>query len=461
MKEAETIAAIATSVGEASIGIVRISGPASIKIARAVFRNFKNEEVSSFLERKLTYGVIIDPSTSEIVDEVLLVYMPAPHSYTCEDVVEFQTHGGAAVLRKVMRLVLVEGARLANPGEFTQKAFLNGRIDLSQAEAVMDIIRAKSDAALKIATRKLSGDLSKKILSLRKILLDILAGVEAAIDYPEEDMPLIDPVFVLQQLQDVRTEIHTILATAQTGKILRDGLRTVIIGRPNVGKSSLLNALLKEERALVTDVPGTTRDSIEEFLNIRGIPLRIVDTAGLRETADKIEKMGIQRARESIDSAGLVLFLLDASEQLTDEDVNILVSLPSVPVIVVVNKTDLPIRLNFAQLQEHCSNSKVVTVSAKDRTGFAELEDAVEQMVYSGVAHVSEAICVDNIRHEESLYLADSYIESAIESLGAGMPTECMVIDVRLAMEAMGQITGETVSDEIVKEIFARFCLGK
>ena len=461
MKDAETIAAIATSVGEASIGIVRISGPASVKIARAVFRNFKNEEVSAFTERKLMYGMIVDPSTSDIVDEVLVVYMPAPHSYTCEDIVEFQTHGGSAVLRKVLRLVLVEGARLANPGEFTQKAFLNGRIDLSQAEAVMDIIRAKSDEALKIATKKLSGELSKKILSLRKILLDILAEVEAAIDYPEEDMPLIDPVVALQKLQDVRKSIRNLLSTAHTGKILRDGLRTVIIGRPNVGKSSLLNALLQEERALVTDVPGTTRDSIEEYLNIRGIPLKIIDTAGLRETADKIEKLGIQRAREYIDTAGLVLFLLDASEPFTDEDLKILESLPAVPVILVVNKTDLPIRLDYKKLLQHCADSKVVTVSAKERTGFVELEEAVEQLVYSGLAHVSEAICVDNIRHEESLALAKGHIESSIEALGAGMPLECMVIDVRLAMEALGQITGETVSDEIVKEIFARFCLGK
>jgi len=459
--KAETIAAIATSVGEASIGIIRISGPASVKIARAVFRNFNGEQVSEFIDRKLMYGRIVDPVSEAVIDEALVVYMEAPHSYTCEDVIELQTHGGTAVLRKILRIVLNSGARLASPGEFTQRAFLNGRIDLSQAEAVMDIIRAKTDASVKMAAGQLSGALSEKINSLRKLLLDMLAEVEAAMDYPEEDIPAVDPVRIIQRIKLACQTLCEILATAKVGKVFRDGLCTVIVGRPNVGKSSLLNVLLGEERALVTEVPGTTRDSIEEFLNLRGIPLKIVDTAGLRETGDRIEQMGMQRARDFLASAGLVLFLIDASEPLTSDDFLILSSLPDVPVIVVVNKTDLPYGLDIEALSEKFAQYSLVTISAKERKGFVELEDAVEKIVYFGEAHLSEATCVDNIRHEESLILGRDHLDAAIAALQEGLSLDCMVIDVRLAVEALGQITGESVSDEVVKEIFAKFCLGK
>ena len=459
--ETETIAAIATAIGEASIGIVRLSGPASVKIARTVFRNFRNESVNTFSPRRLEYGRIVDPKSGEPVDEVLCVYMPAPHSYTCDDVVEFQTHGGTAVLRRVLDLLLRMGARLARPGEFTERAFINGRIDLSQAEAVMDIIRAKNDSALQNATAQLSGALSRQIAEIRRILLDFLAQAEAALDYPEEDIDILTVPSAVVVIQAAEQEIGALLATATTGKILRDGLRTVIVGRPNVGKSSLLNALLGENRALVTEIPGTTRDSIEEYLDIRGIPLQIVDTAGLRRSEDRIEQLGIQRTREFLATASLVLFLLDASQPLTPEDVEIFRSLPPVPVIIVVNKIDLPQLMDSAEWQRLAGEYTVVTLSAKDRTGFEELEQAIERLVLAGAAMNTEMVFLSNSRHFESLDRAGTHLRSALQALHEGLPLDCATIDLRSALEALGQITGETVADEVVREIFAKFCLGK
>lgn len=459
--ETETIAAIATAIGEASIGIVRISGPASVKIARTVFRNFRNESVEAFVPRRLEYGKMIDPQSGEPVDEVLCVYMPAPHSYTCDDVVEFQTHGGTAVLRRVLGLLLRMGARLARPGEFTERAFLNGRIDLSQAEAVMDIIRAKNDSALQNATAQLSGALSLRIAEIRRKMLDFLAQAEAALDYPEEDIDVLSIPSATAAIQEATQEIDALLATATRGKILREGLRTVIVGRPNVGKSSLLNALLGENRALVTEIPGTTRDSIEEYLDIRGIPLRIVDTAGLRRSEDRIEQLGIQRTREFLATASLVLFLLDASQPLTPEDVEIFQSLPRVPVIIVMNKIDLPQLMDSAEWQRLSGEYAVVTLSARDRTGFEELEEAIEKLVLAGAAGNTEMVFLSNSRHYESMERAGTHLRSALQALREGLPLDCATIDLRSALEALGQITGETVSDEVVREIFAKFCLGK
>ena len=459
--ETETIAAIATAVGEAGIGIVRVSGPASVKIARAVFCSVNNKPVENFIARRMLYGKIVDTETGEPIDEALCVYMQAPHSYTCEDVFEFQLHGGTTVVRRVLELLLKEGARLARPGEFTERAYLNGRIDLSQAEAVMDIIQAKTEAALKNAASQLSGNLSVRISEIRKTLLNFLVHVEANLDYPEENIAVFDAEVMQKTLLDALHSVDSLLATAQKGKILREGLRTVIVGRPNVGKSSLLNALLGENRALVTEFPGTTRDSIEEYLNLRGIPLRIVDTAGLRESDDLIEQLGMQRTKDFLASAALILFLVDASQPLTAEDDAIFRSLPPVPVILVVNKIDLPQLSDSEAWAQRVGSHRVVSLSAKERTGFDDLEQAIEQLVFQGAAQNSEPVFINNSRHVESLNLAREQLASSLSALQEGLPVDCAIIDLRAVLESLGQITGETVSDEVVREIFAKFCLGK
>ena len=460
MDSQDTIAAIATAVGDAGIGIVRVSGPAAAEIARAVFRRPGGAPPLNLPPRRLLYGRVIDPADGAAVDEALLAFMPGPHSFTCEDVAEFQIHGGARVLQRLLGIILTQGARLALPGEFTQRAFLNGRIDLPQAEAVMDLIRAKTDASLKLAMNHLAGDLSQRIAAIRRQLLDFLAGVEAALDYPEEDVPVLDVQTGIAVLSALARQLDGLLASAGTGRILRDGLQTVIVGRPNVGKSSLLNAFLGVERALVTEVPGTTRDSIEEFVNLRDIPLRIIDTAGLRETADRVEQLGIQRTRAIIDSAALVLYLLDASEPFCQADYELIAELPPAALILVVNKTDLPVRLDLATVSLSRKVDAIVHISAKEKTGLDELAAAVAALVYGGKMQ-AEAVFLSNVRHEEQLRQARGHLTAALAALAAGLAVDCAVIDIRLALEALGQITGESVSDEVVREIFAKFCLGK
>lgn len=459
--KADTIAAIATSVGHAGIGIVRVSGPASSEIARTVFRTREQKAVVSFEPRKMVFGFIVDPSTNQKIDEALCVYMPGPHSYTCEDVIEFQTHGGSFILRKVLQVVLGQGARMALPGEFTQRAFLNGRLDLLQAEAVMSVIQARTEAALRNSTIQMSGELSRRIGLYRQELLNELAQIEASLDYPEDDIaaPDVEPFKGL--LERIVLDFDRLLKSAHAGKILREGLRTIIIGRPNVGKSTLLNALLGEERALVTDVPGTTRDTIEEFINVRGIPLQIIDTAGLRDSTDQIELLGMQRTRDIMAAAGLVLLLIDASEPIGEADWAILNSVPAIPVIIVVNKSDLPQLADLTQWRAVSQRYPVVCLSAKEKTGLVELEQLIEQTVFSEAAHLSIDGCLDNSRQIECLSLAKQHLLAATGAMDVGLPLDCVAIDLRAAILALGQITGETVSDEVVREIFAKFCLGK
>lgn len=461
MFHVDTIAAISTSVGQAGIGIIRLSGPASVKIARAVFRSFRKEPIDKFTPRKLTYGIVVDPTSGEKIDEALFVYMPKPHSYTCEDVVEIQTHGSVVVLRQVLLTILQEGARLAEPGEFTQRAFLNGRIDLIQAEAVMGVIQSKTVAALRVANEQLNGTLSKCISDIRVELLDLVARIEAALDYPDEEIETLSLPWIEKKLVIAFDLVKSLLSNAKMGKIYREGVLTVIVGRPNVGKSTLLNALLGEDRALVSPIPGTTRDTIEEFVNLQGIPLRIVDTAGLRETTDQIEKLGINRTREHIQSAGLVLYLLDASEFGIEDDLELLRRMPDIPIIIVVNKMDLPQLYNLEKRKELIEAYPMVPISAKDKTGFDLLQKTIEKMIFSEEVHLSQSVCIDNVRHVASLLKAQHSLDSAIVALQKGFPVDCILIDVRSVLLSLGQITGESVSDEVVREIFSKFCLGK
>lgn len=457
----ETIAAIATAFGEAGIGIIRVSGPKAYQIISAIFRRKSGSQLKNVVPRLMNYGYIEDPSSKEKIDEVLLVFMPGPYSYTGEDVVEIHAHGSSAALRRILFSVLQTGIRPAQPGEFTQRAFLNGRIDLVQAESVMDIIRAKSDSALKIATSNLGGALSGVMESVRVKLLSAIAELEVTIDFPDEDIASVRAIELKEKLTAIKQESVRLLDTSHTGRIFREGIRTVIAGRPNVGKSSLLNALLGQKRALVTPIPGTTRDSIEEYINIGGISLCLIDTAGIRETNDEIEQMGVERTKEYLSMAELVLMVLDSAEDLTSEDKAIITSLTDTPLVFVINKSDLPKRLNEAELFLLSGNHPVVRISATEQQGLDLLGRTISEAVLSGGVNPGEAVIISNERHASLLRTVVEMIDSVVTGLEQGVPAECLLIDLRLALDAAGSITGHCINDDIVDEIFSKFCLGK
>lgn len=461
MDQEETISAVATSLGEGGIGIIRLSGQNAIAVAEKIFVGINNKKAAEVKNFQAAYGNIIDPDSGDRVDEILLLVMRAPKSYTREDVVEIHCHGGALPLRRILDLTLKYGARLAEPGEFTKRAFLNGRLDLTQAEAVIDIIRSKTDSSLKMAVGQLSGSLSNKIKELRAQVLGMIAHLEAAIDFPEEDIEDLAVEEVSRRVKVAIAEVDKLLATAQTGKILREGLSTVIIGKPNVGKSSLLNALLREKRAIVTDIPGTTRDIIEEYVNIGGIPLKIVDTAGIRETADLVEKIGVERAREFVAKADLILLLLDASQRLSQEDTEVLSMLDGRQAIVLINKSDLPQLLEVEQLAKYVSDKKILKISVAENTGLIDVEQAIVDMVYSGQVQQGEGALVNNARQSSILEQARAQLFEVVISAEAGMPPDCLSIDLRGAWEKLGEVTGDTVGEDIIHEIFTQFCIGK
>jgi tRNA modification GTPase len=459
--EEETISAVATAAGEGAIGIIRMSGSKAITIVDKIFRGKTVNKASDSESQKMTYGHIVDPESQKTVDEVLVLIMRSPKSYTREDVVEIHCHGGVVPLKKILELTIRYGAVLAEPGEFTKRAFLNGRLDLSQAEAVIDIIRSKTDASLRMALGHLAGALSEKIRILRDEILGMIANLEATIDFPEEDIEELTAQEVKTAVLAVLTEIDYLLATKETGRILREGLETVIIGKPNVGKSSLLNALLKEKRAIVTDVPGTTRDIIEEFVNIRGIPLKIVDTAGIRETADIVEKIGVEKAREYIATADLILVLLDSSLPLSAEDREVLELLPGREAIVLINKSDLPTLLNMDEVYTYVSDQKVIRISVMENSGLIELEQIIFDMVYGGHVQQKEGAFINNVRQANLLEQAKSHLEAVLLTIHDGMPADCIVVDLRDSWEKLGEITGDTVGGDIIDQIFTKFCIGK
>lgn len=455
----DTISAVATALGEGGIGIIRMSGSQAIAIAETIFRGVNGKKASQIKSYQAAYGRIVD--TENIIDEVLVLVMRAPRSYTREDVVEIHCHGGAIPIRKILDLTLRHGARLAEPGEFTKRAFLNGRLDLTQAEAVIDIIRSKTDSSLKMAVGQLSGMLSGKIRGLRHDILKMVAHLEASIDFPEEDIEEMAIDEVVKQVKHTITQIDELLATVQTGKVLREGLATVIIGKPNVGKSSLLNALLKEKRAIVTDIPGTTRDIIEEYVNLKGVPLKIVDTAGIRETSDIVEKIGVERAREFVGKADLILVLLDASQELTEEDSQVLNMLTGRQAIVLINKTDLPQVLDIDKVLALIPGKKVIKTAVAEGIGLDELEQSIVEMVYSGQVQQAEGAIVNNVRQANLIEQAGKHLNDVLNTAAAGMPPDCLVIDLRVAWEKLGEVTGDTVGEDIINQIFTQFCIGK
>lgn len=459
MIQGDTISAVATAIGEGGIGIIRMSGKDSLHIGNRIFEGFKGRQVHDMASHTAAFGRIIDPDNKRPIDEVLVLVMKSPRSYTKEDVVEIHCHGGPVPLRRILELTLREGARLAESGEFTKRAFLNGRLDLSQAEAVIDIIQAKTDASLDLAMNHLHGEIATFISRLRNSILEMIAPLEAAIDFPEEDIEEITAEQVDGHLMTLIQELDQVIDTAYQGRILRDGLKTVIIGKPNVGKSSLLNALLKENRAIVTDIPGTTRDTIEEFVNIGGIPLRIIDTAGIRDTNDQVERIGVDRSKELAEKADLILLLLDASLPLSDEDRQVLSLLNKQPVFILVNKTDLPQVLNIDDLEKYSTKVPVMRISVQDGTGIDGLISAIREMVYSGGA-VTRTV-VSNVRHIHLLRQAAGRLIEARSAIAASLPPDCIVVDLRAAWEILGEINGQTAGEELLEQIFSRFCIGK
>lgn len=454
----DTIAAVATAMGEGGIGIVRISGDKALSILEKVFCSVKNRPTEN---RKLTYGFVTDNFTGEKIDEVMAVYMKAPHSYTAEDVVEIQCHGSIVSLRKILALVLKNGARLAEPGEFTKRAFLNGRLDLSQAEAVIDLVRAKSDKTFDVALSQLEGSFSKKIKEIRSDLVDILVNITVNIDYPDEDIEVITYENLISGLGNVKAKVDSLLATADTGRILREGLNIAIIGKPNVGKSSLMNTLLRETRAIVTEIPGTTRDTIEEALTIRNIPVKLTDTAGIRHTDDVIEKIGIEKSKESFNKADLVIFMVDNSRPLDDEDREIIEYIGDRKVLAVINKTDLENRLDISEIKRKLPNGIFIETSMAREDGISRIEDEIENLVYGGKVKQNDSMMVTNVRHKALLEEASYALRDAASMAGAGEALEFLEIDVNRAYEALGEIIGEAVNEDIINEVFARFCLGK
>lgn len=449
-------------MGEGAIAIVRLSGDEAIQIADRVFSSPSGKQLIKEASHTIHYGHLTNPATGETVEEVMVSIMKAPKTFTREDVVEINCHGGLVAVNRVLGLVLKEGARLAEPGEFTKRAFLNGRVDLSQAEAVMDLIRAKTDRAMNVALNQMDGKLSRLITSLRQALLETLAQVEVNIDYPEyDDVEEVTIPLMIEKGTWVRTEIDRLLRTSSQGKILREGLSTVIIGRPNVGKSSLLNSLVQENKAIVTDIAGTTRDIIEEYVNVRGVPLRLVDTAGIRETEDIVERIGVERSRQVLKEADLILFVLNGSEPLSVEDERLFDAVAGMDTITVINKTDLPQKIDMEKVKEFVGNGKVVTTSLLQDEGVDELEDAIAGLFFEGSLESGDLTYVSNARHIALLHNARATIEDAIGAAEAGVPVDMIQIDVIRTWEILGEIIGDTVQESLINQLFSQFCLGK
>ncbi|MEI5908398.1 tRNA uridine-5-carboxymethylaminomethyl(34) synthesis GTPase MnmE [Bacillus spongiae] len=460
--EFDTIAAISTPMGEGAIAIVRLSGEEAFEIADKIFKKPNGDKLTSLPSHTIHYGHIVDPTENKIIEEVMVSIMRGPKTFTREDVVEINCHGGMVSVNRVLQVILTNGARLAEPGEFTKRAFLNGRIDLSQAEAVMDLIRAKTDRAMNVAINQMEGRLSRLIQKLRQDILETLAHVEVNIDYPEyDDVEEMTHTILLQKSRLVKEEIERLLRTSEQGKILREGLSTVIIGRPNVGKSSLLNSLVQENKAIVTDIPGTTRDVIEEYVNVRGVPLRLVDTAGIRETEDIVEKIGVERSRQVLKEADLILLVLNYADELTEEDENLFKAVEGMDVIVIINKTDLPQKINLDKVEKLASQHKLVTTSLLQDKGVDELEESIASLFFKGKLDASDITYVSNSRHISLLHQAKKSIEDAINNVEMGIPIDIAQIDLTRTWELLGEIIGESVHESLIDQLFSQFCLGK
>jgi tRNA modification GTPase len=454
----DTIAAIATPLGESGIGVIRISGSKAYDVGDAIFKSKSSLPLAQRRDRSIQYGLIVDDD-GKAVDEVILLIMKGPRSYTAEDVLEIQCHGGRQSLSEILGLVLRHGARLANPGEFTQRAFVNGRLDLAQAEAVMDVIQAKSAQGLTSAVSQLEGRLSRVVGDMRLHLTDFITRLEVTVDYPEEDLEEIEVPDIAGAIRDMERRLDDMLAESKSGRMMRDGVMAAIAGTPNAGKSSLLNRFLETERAIVTDVPGTTRDVIEEWITIQGVPICLVDTAGIRSTDDTVEQIGVRRAKEYMDRADIILVVVDQSRPLQEEDRQILETARGRQALIVLNKEDLQPAFETEELQSY--GLPLLSISASTGAGMGELKDAMLSLALQQGLTTAQSALLANTRHIELVRQSREALQRALDTIEAGMPVDCAIVDIREAWELLGSITGDTVHDDIIEEIFSRFCLGK
>lgn len=458
--ELDTIASISTPMGEGAIAIVRLSGSDAVSIADKLYKG--KYQLNDVASHTINYGHIIDPASKEVVEEVMVAVMRAPRTYTREDIVEINCHGGIMTVNRVLELALTNGAKLAEPGEFTKRAFLNGRIDLSQAEATMDFIRSKTDRASRVAMQQIEGRLSVLIKGLRQSILEILAQVEVNIDYPEyDDVEEATNTFLMEEARKIEGSITNLLQTANQGKILREGLSTVIVGKPNVGKSSMLNNLIQDNKAIVTEIAGTTRDVLEEYVNVRGVPLRLVDTAGIRETEDIVEKIGVERSREALKKADLILYVLNNNEILTEEDYKLAEIIKNEDVIVIINKTDLENKLDLEEVKTMIGNAPIVKTSMLSQQGIEELEEQIRTLFFAGEVSNQDMTYVSNARHISLLKSAKTSIGDAISAAELGVPIDMIQIDLIKTWELLGEVIGESVDDGLIDQLFSQFCLGK
>jgi tRNA modification GTPase len=457
--ETDTIAAMVTPLGEGGVAVIRVSGPAALSIADQVYQG--KVKLTDVPTHTVHYGHIHHPQTHERIDEVLVTVMRSPRTFTREDVVEIGCHGGMIPVQATLAALLTAGARLAEPGEFTKRAFLNGRIDLSQAEAVIDLIRAKTDQAAKVALQQHEGRLSHVIRQLRHEIVQTLAHLAVDVDYPEYDAEALTRSFLAERAKYIGKEIDRLLATARQGKIYREGIAVAIVGRPNVGKSSLMNRLAQTNKAIVTDIPGTTRDIIEEYVNVRGVPLRLLDTAGIRETEDVIERIGVEKSRKALQQADLILLVLNFAEPLHAEDERLMALIQTYPTIVIVNKADLPQRLDLDKVRSRIGDRPFVTISLKEEKGIEQLEQAMAALFFQGKVDVMEGTYVSNVRHIHLLESAKASIFEVIAGIDAGVPLDMVEIDLKNAWQFLGEVIGEAVAEDLIDQIFSQFCLGK
>lgn len=459
MLHQDTIAAIATPLGEGGIAVIRLSGEESIAIGDLVFRS--KARLADVPSHTVHYGHIIDPDSGDRIEEALVTVMRAPRSFTTEDVVEVSCHGGIVSVKRVLELLLRQGARLAEPGEFTKRAFLNGRIDLTQAEAVIDLIRSKSDRASALALKQVEGLLSKKILELREALVELMAHIEVNIDYPEHDVEEMTNAFIKDKCTQVMSEVDLLISSSQQGKVLREGIVTAIVGKPNVGKSSLLNMLIRENKAIVTDIPGTTRDVIEEYVTVKGIPLKLLDTAGIRETVDIVEQIGVEKSRSALAEADMILLVLNYNEALLEDEVHLIEQLRDKQVLVIVNKMDLPKKMDMAYVEAQFSQERIIPMSVLAYEGLDRLEEAISRIFFSGELDSGDMTYVSNVRHIHLLHEAKKALLEAYQGTEQWMPIDMIQIDLRNAWEHLGEVIGDAVSESLIDQIFSKFCLGK